>query len=207
MNDSIVENNKWLYIKLIFIKIIEFCLFYIRNFFLVGAAMFVFLPLVVIFTFYQDELNINPINSTVSVINDMPIIGDMIEIPQEDIHFDEKDLGNFFIRVSFYLTIFTEILRYIKIYVFKKEDKTNWKLFCKRSIVVLIGISIIYSFSCIYVIMSTGGQDVIGFLIIFMIFWIICCIFSIIYLLIDLIAKNLHDIIDRISIVSSKPIK
>jgi hypothetical protein len=61
MNDSIVANNKWLYVKLIFIKIIEFCLFYIRNFFLVGAAMFVFLALVIIFTFYQDELNINPI--------------------------------------------------------------------------------------------------------------------------------------------------
>jgi hypothetical protein len=207
MNDSIVANNKWLYVKLIFIKIIEFCLFYIRNFFLVGAAMFVFLTLVVIFTFYQDKLNINPINSTVSVINDMPIIGDMIEIPQEDIHFDEKDLGNFFIRVSFYLTIFTEILRYIKIYIFKKDDKINWKLFRKRIIAVLIGISIIYSFSYIYTIVSTGGQDIIWGLIIFIIFWFMCCVASIIFLFIDLIAKNLGDIIDHISIMPPRIIK
>jgi len=111
------------------------------------------------------------------------------------------------LRASFYLTIFTELLRYIKIYVFKKEDKNNWKLLRKRSIFIISGISIIYSFSCIYVILSTGGQDVIWFLIIFLIFWIICCVASILFILVDFIAKNLHKIIDRINSTLTNSVK
>jgi len=204
MDDSVVENNKGLYIKLIFIKIIEFCLFYIRNIFLVSAAMFIFLAIMVIFTFYQDELSIAPINNVMLLIENMPIVGNVIDIPKEDIHVDGNDLSHFFLRVSFYLTIFTEILRYIKIYVFKKDDKTDWKLFRKRSIAVLIGISIIYSFSCIHVIMSTGGQDAMWFFVIFVIFWLMCCVSAIVFLFVDLIATNLHNVIDRISIAPSQ---
>jgi len=96
MNDAIVDTNKGLYIKLIFIKIIEFFLFYVRNIFLVTAAMFIFLVLVVIFTFYQDELNIDPIKNVILFVDNSPIIGNMIEMPTGNIHIDENDLGYFF---------------------------------------------------------------------------------------------------------------
>jgi len=207
MNKSVVEKEEGLYVKLILIKIAEFFLFYVRNSFLVVAASFVFLALVVILTFYQDELNISPVKNVMLFVDNAPVIGNMIEMPTGHIRMEGDDFDHFFLRLSFYLTIFTEILRYIKIYVFKKDDKSNWKLLRKRGIFVISGISIIYSFSCIYVILSTGGQDAIWFFIIFFIFWIICCVASISFLFIDFIAKNIHKIIDRINITPINSVK
>lgn len=198
MNQIVAGSGKDDFIKLIFIKIIELGFFYLRNIFLVGAAMFIFLTLVVIFTFYQEELGIDPIGSILLFLDSAPLIGEMIDIP-ERIQVGGDDIVQFFLKVSFYLTIFTETLRYIKIYVFKKKDRSRWEILRKRIIFSVIGISVMYSFSCIYVIMSTGGRDAVGFLVIFIISWIICCISATLFFLVDFFAKKVHKIIDRIN--------
>ena len=199
MTQVVAGKNKDTFIVLFVIKIIEFFLFYVRNIFLVGSAMFISLTLVIILTFYQDALSINPINSALLFLDKIPIIGNMTEVLKGDIHMEGADISHFFLRASFYLTILTEIFRHIKMYVFKKEDKSTMKSLYKRITFVLVGIGISYSFSCLYVIMSTGGEDVIGALIVFMILGVICCVSSIIFLLVDFVAKNLHKMIDRIN--------
>lgn len=189
------------FFKLILIKIIEFGLFFLRNNFLVGAALFIFGTLVIIAIFFQDELSTDIIGEIILFLQSMPIIGERILVPDETIHIDGSDLSYYFLRASFYLTVFTECVRYISLYVFKKDVTQKPSLLGKRIIFALIGITVIYSFSFVYVAFS-AGKDLGWFLLIFFIFWIICCVATVGFLLIDFVAKRVHVIIDRINTAS-----
>ncbi len=200
VNKSIVNFDNKFYINLV-IKIIEFFLYYIRNSFLVSASLFIFIPLVIILIYYQDTLNLHPIGIVFSYLDNVPIIGNMIDISESDADLDEGDLGYIFLKISFYLTIFTEIFRYIKIYVFKKKDKMDWKSLLFRIIFVIVGITIIDSFAGIYIALNTdtsGDSNTVINFIIFIIFWLISSASAIVFLFIDFIAKNFHKIITSI---------
>lgn len=201
MEKNVVENTDTIFVKFFLVKIIEFFFFYIRNIFLVGASMFIFIALMVIFIFYQDILHVDFLQSIFIFITSLSIVGDMIDMPNGTEYFDQDDLSVFFLRMSFYLTIFTEIIRYTKIYLLKKKDDRTWKNLKRRIIFVLSGVSLIYSFSALYVIMSTQ-KDAGWFLFIFIIFWMICCVMSVVFLFIDFFAQKVHKIIDEMNFVS-----
>lgn len=148
-----------------------------------------FFILAIIIIFFQDELSINLFEDTMIFLNNLPLIGKMI-VSSDNIQINANDLRNFFLKTSFYLTIITEILRYIKIFIFKKIDKENEFINLRKRIKFSIySISILYVFSFLYVALSSG-KDFFGFLFIFFVFWIICCIATIIFLSLDFLAKN-----------------
>lgn len=205
MDQAIMENNKSTFIKLLFVKLIEFLLFYVRNFLFVGAVLFIFLGLMVIFVFFQDELHIDPVYSFFTFADNTPVIGTMIELPRGNMSFDETDIINFFVCMSLYLTLFTEAIRYFVTYVLKHssiKDHSFVRL-KKRIVLVVIGISVIYFFSACYVILSTGGKDLFGFVLVFTVFWTLCCISSTLFLLADVAAKNVHKVLDHMNSTSS----
>ena len=197
MDAQIVAGNKDIFIKTVIIKVVEFFLFYVRNIFFIVSAFLIFLVLVIVYIFYQDSLGISLGGAVSDVLMSLPIVGEYMSSPSENIFMDEHDLKNFFFSLSFYFTMCTEIIRYIKIYIFKKKDDgVVW--LGRRIVFSLVGISVMYIFSLIYLIAEGIGKDGLFFPIIMMgIFWFVCCVSSVLFIVIDLVAEKVHIVLNR----------
>lgn len=173
--------------------LLEFFLHYIRNIFLVISSLFVFALGSLSIIFVQEEMNVNPFQNMSVFVQKLPF-----EISfRESKHIDQDDLASFFTTASFYLTLFTESVRNIRQYIFKKESTTPKNSLRKQTRFVIIGTIVIHSFAFIY--LSTKlPNDIVGLFVTFAFFWVICCVSGIFFLKMGPFIEKFHTFLIQI---------
>jgi hypothetical protein len=190
MQFIINQDDKKIFQK-IFILFIELIFFYVRNIFFIISAFCIFALLIIVYIFYQDVLKINIIPEIILFFQGIPVLGQFIRITDQTISLDGNDLKNFLFKLSFYFTLLTTLIHYIRKHIFKKniDEVKNLK---KRIKIILISITLAYIFSLIYLLPSFREEDNITFFIIFWVIkWIVCSISSLMFVVLDVASKKI----------------
>jgi hypothetical protein len=178
-------------LKNVFLLIARLALSYLRNASFVTSATMIFVILVIVQIFFQDELDVNAFGQIIMALEKIPFINGYVDMSEGS--YNEKDIASFFLRLSFVFTIFTEIIYYIKRYILKKEPaEAKWVDLKKRALFVFLSITILSGAVFSYIALQTGG--VLGVILIAVIFWLIAIASSLAFLLFDFLARRLEEL-------------